>query len=355
MTTYLKDKEYYSNLYDEGTVGRCRRTVEHYKKTAKTKDKLGQIKDRWSQVSLNLSLFFLKGERFADKETTIEKWMERGRQRDELLQTKPPTVYCPKCNQLMELGLANLETNFETEVDRVYFIFGCKSCKETRGLYANGEEYIFKGNLCPECNTKWESKHIKTAKKITTHNLCPKCGNKETYTLDLFPKPKEKEEPDPDFAKDKLEYCLSEEEGRKYVSYKYDLKNMVRIVDEFKDHQKNKVVYEKAQNIKQLSLADLSELLNKGLKKSNYVGLSITNPQVGKDLIINFSVQDDKVGRENYESCQMLRKALVKLLGGTNWKLMSDGVSYKLGVLTGRLRGQDDKDQIYEDLKSSLI
>lgn len=352
MTTYLKDKQHYSDLYDRGTVERCRRAVEHYKKTTKKENKLEQIKDRWSQVSLNLSLFFLKGERYSEKEDTIEKWMERDRQRDELLQTKPPTVYCPKCNMLMELGLANLETNFETEVDRVYFIFGCKSCKETRGLYADGEEYIFKGDYCPKCNAKWESESIKTAKKITTHNTCPKCGNKESYSLDLFPKPKTKEKPDPNFAKDRLEYCLSDKEGRKYVSYKYDLKNMVKIVDEFEDHKKHEEIYEKAQNIKQLSLADLSELLNRELAKANYVGLSITNPQVGRDLIINFSVQDAKVGRENYESRQILRKTLIKILEDTNWKLMSDGVEYKLGILTGRLRGQDDKEKIYEELKN---
>lgn len=350
--THLKDKEHYSNLYDEGTVERCRRTVEHYKTTTKTKDNLEDIKDRWSQVSLNLSLFFLKGERYAGKETTIEKWMERDRQRDELLQTKPPTVYCPRCNKLMELGLANLETNFETEVDSVYFIFGCTSCKETRGLYANGDEYIFKGDYCPKCNTKWESKDIKTAKKITTRNTCSKCGNKESYTLDLFPKPKVKEKPDLDYAKDKLKYCLSEEEGRKYVSYKYDLKNMVKIVDEFKDHQKNEDIYEKAQNISVLSLAELSELLNKELKKADFIGLTITNPQVGKDLVLNFSIQDAKVGRAAYDSRQDLKKSLEKILGDTNWKLMSDGVEYKLGILSGRLRGQDDKDQIYEELKN---
>jgi len=351
--THLKDKEHYSNLYDKGTVERCRRSIEYHKQQAtKVDSKLGQIKHRWAGVSLDLALFFLKGERYADKEATIEKWMERDRRRDGLLQTKPPTVFCPKCNNLMEVGLTSLQTDFEKDTDRVYFLFGCKDCKETRGLYANGDEYICEGDFCHKCNTKWESRDVKTKDKITTYYSCPKCGNKDTLVLDLSPKPKAKEKPDLNFAKDKLKYCLSDEEGKKYISSKFDLENMKQLTESFKDHEKHKEIYEKVQKMKQLSLADLSDLLNKELKKVNYVGLSIANPQVGKDLIINFSVQDSKSGRSDYDSRQNLKKALEKILKGTNWKLMSDGVSYKLGVLTGRLRGQDDKGQIYEELKN---
>jgi hypothetical protein len=42
------------------------------------------------------------------------------------------------------------------------------------------------------------------------------------------------------------------------------------------------------------------------------------------------------------------------MLDGTNWKVMSDGVSYKLGLLSGRLRGIDDKEVIYTELKEEL-
>ena len=91
--THLKDKEYYSDLYDKSTVERCRRSVEHFKKNKKPDNKLEDIKDRWSLVTLDIALYFLTGERYSDKESTIEKWMERDRQRDELLQTKPPTVF----------------------------------------------------------------------------------------------------------------------------------------------------------------------------------------------------------------------------------------------------------------------
>jgi hypothetical protein len=36
-----------------------------------------------------------------------------------------------------------------------------------------------------------------------------------------------------------------------------------------------------------------------------------------------------------------LKKIIEKSLKDTNWKLMSDGISCKLGILRGRLRGEE--------------
>jgi len=37
--------------------------------------------------------------------------------------------------------------------------------------------------------------------------------------------------------------------------------------------------------------------------------------------------------------------------GGTNWKLMSGGIDYKLGFLTGRLRGFKKEEDLLEMVK----
>ena len=68
-------------------------------------------------------------------------------------------------------------------------------------------------------------------------------------------------------------------------------------------------------------------------------------------MIINFTVQDNKTGREEYDSRMTLKKLIQKLLIETNWRLMSDGIDYRLGILSGRLRGYERE----EDLLKIII
>ena len=44
------------------------------------------------------------------------------------------------------------------------------------------------------------------------------------------------------------------------------------------------------------------------------------------------------------ESSSDLKKLIKKRLKGTNWRLMTDGVSYRLGMLSGRLRGYEQEE-----------
>jgi hypothetical protein len=47
-----------------------------------------------------------------------------------------------------------------------------------------------------------------------------------------------------------------------------------------------------------------------------------------------------------------LQDLLKRNLEATNWRLMSDGVSYRLGFLQGRLRGMEGEKKIKEVLES---
>ena len=86
-------------------------------------------------------------------------------------------------------------------------------------------------------------------------------------------------------------------------------------------------------------MAKLEKLLRPILKKQKYSNLEFSKPQMGKDIILEFSIQDSDTEREEYDSKNQLKKLFNKKLKDTNWKLMSDGISYRLGILTGRLRG----------------
>jgi hypothetical protein len=47
-----------------------------------------------------------------------------------------------------------------------------------------------------------------------------------------------------------------------------------------------------------------------------------------------------------------LEKVLNKALNGVNWKLMSDGISYRLGILSGSLKGFEAEEDLVELVKS---
>lgn len=58
-----------------------------------------------------------------------------------------------------------------------------------------------------------------------------------------------------------------------------------------------------------------------------------------------------KSDREDYDSRNRLRKLVKKTLIGTNWRLTTDGISYRLGYLTGRLHAYEQE----EDLKKLVM
>ena len=112
-----------------------------------------------------------------------------------------------------------------------------------------------------------------------------------------------------------------------YQMTNWDLKAYKR----FQEKQKDKI----------LKIAEVLKFLQKGLCKVGYEEFSLDKPEIGRDVIVGFSVQDIKADRDDWTSKHVLKESITKALDGSNWKLMSDGVSCKLGYLTGRLRGQE--------------
>lgn len=233
-------------------------------------------------------------------------------------------------------------------------MYRCDPCNEKKAFYSDGEPYVFDNDFCPKCHKEWNQKSVKSKDKVVTKYSCPNCGHTDEDVLDLNFKSK-KEPPDTYFEKDRVEFCLSEKEGEEYRRWKtIDYPQMVEMIDDWNDKEKHKEVYEKAQNVKKLTIAELSDLLAEKLSADDFKGLVITNTEVTRDLIITFTVQDTKHGRDEGHSRSDLKKALTKMLDNTNWKLMSEGVSYKLGLLSGRIRGIDDQEVIYKELKEEL-
>ena len=45
-------------------------------------------------------------------------------------------------------------------------------------------------------------------------------------------------------------------------------------------------------------------------------------------------------------STSNLQKLIKRTLKDTNWRLMSDGISYRLGLMSGRLRAYESKEDL---------
>lgn len=69
-------------------------------------------------------------------------------------------------------------------------------------------------------------------------------------------------------------------------------------------------------------------------------------PEITKDVIVTFVVYEHRPDREDRASTYALEKLLRKTLRPTNWRLMTDGTSYRLGMLEGRLRGYEREEDL---------
>ena len=346
---HLKSKIYYSDLYDRFTVKECRRIEKDLSKLKyKRKEKDNkESKRKEPKVIVNLAplpLYFIKGERYLEKARTIRKWIERDKALDDRLENAlaPQNILCSSCNSEMVVTMKDLQTRINKKTERVLFFFECPECKKRRLIYENGEEWKPNPILCPKCQSGVNSENKRRGNKITTIYSCVVCDYKEKDILDLDEKPRP-EKVDPNFEKDRRRFCLSVTEGQEYVGQKERLKNIQNILNISKEDEKNKEVLAK---IKKLNIAQLRKFLVPKLKKENYIKLDFSKPEIKKDIMIEFTVQDNKDDREEYDSRIQLQRLLKRKLTNTNWRLMSEGVFYKLGILSGRLRGYEDKNDL---------
>ena len=103
--------------------------------------------------------------------------------------------------------------------------------------------------------------------------------------------------------------------------------------------------------IKKPKIAELTPLLLPVLEKAGYTDFSLDKPEIGKDVFVGFNCLDTKSDRNDYDSIKTLEKLVKKALADTNWRLMSEGIHYRLGYLNGRVRAYERE----EDLKNLVI
>jgi hypothetical protein len=357
-TPRLKNYQHYADLYDKFTVEECRRFIKMGSDLADKnnppdseylKDQvLNQMGKIWTDVAIEI----IKGERYASKEKAIREWMSKDEEIDKYYEESkaPEEITCLTCGRIVYEMHKEIETDINSKKIRVLYMLECPlKHLPRRAFYDDGQEYRHKEPECKKCRHITRSSSERNGDVITTTYSCGSCGHEEIDTLNLKPK-KVEEVIDVDFIKDREEFCLTKEEGDKYVMSSLAMKSYSesKKTEEERNSKYTEDVREKVKILKKLTILELEELINDAIKDTQFVRLQFKDPVTDRDLYVPFIVYDTNATTNPKASEHDLSRLINKVTKDTNWRLMSDGINYRLGMLTGRLRAYEREEDILE-------
>lgn len=220
-------------------------------------------------------------------------------------------------------------------MNHVEFIFRCDDCNVASTFGKKGRENHVPWQ-CPDCKRKLKVDNSKKGRKYITKKHCDFCGYDHEDVFELSLRTKEKapnKEEVRKFREDKLRFCLSLEDGMKYLESQRSMQRLSEIFKEMdgkKDEPKVKI----------MSIKEAQSALKKILKGAGCENVRFLDPEIGHDVVFQFKAIDS-MGRDAYDAKKILKKAIKNGFEGTNWSLMSEGIGFKLGILDGRMRGKE--------------
>lgn len=356
---YLKDKQYYIDRFDLSTINECLKMVDICTKAYVECKKNGINKGltsagEWAKTSNWLSnqlLYQTVGSRFRLKEETIGKWMsDDERQQNKYDNTpEPRDIFCPDCGKTMQVGIKVFE--FVVTPVRMMFLFECTKCKKKHWVYEDGQIQKSEPPRCSQCAKDASMSLVEKGKdKIIWKITCSSCGFTET-TVDNFEKnhlEQEKREKQDKYLLDTYRkvYC-SDEAGKKALDY-IDGLPVAREVYEEQLRKYDSAAYQNVISLKKLSIIELEKLLANVFEKERYIHLVLGQPELSQHVIVGFTIQDADTSNRPTTAIHDLQKIIKETLEATNWRLMTDSLSSRLGYVTGRLKGYEREEDFFE-------
>jgi hypothetical protein len=348
---YLKDEIYYRDRYDRITVEECRahvsRRIAELEREAPEDSREMRL---WKECLCKTELYFMRGEYYASKDDTVRMWMALDRQKDERLERSDPPLgirclacRCPMTCEEKELHGAN--------DDRVLFFFACPRCRANRAFFENREEYRPKQISCQRCKTAMTTEYHRSEGQVTMITTCARCGTSETKVFDFGKKP---EVVDADYITDRENYCLNEKDGNEYLSGQESNERWEQYRKEETEREKLRPILDEISKLRNLTIVEAQNLMARSLERIGYTRIEFGSPTIKTDIQVGFSAQDAKAGRDERESLRALRHQFSQMLGDTNWQLMSGGVTYRLGLLTGEMRGVESEQELIKMVRIRL-
>jgi len=354
MGTYSNEPQSYKDRYDSTTVFLARLDMKAF---------LG-FRDQWLEKMpeneendyrntwhLNHIYMMMVGnklvDRYNEREQAILAMIVKDEARDARLSAARLTSepHCEHCGRTsLRITDKELMHREGREDDDALFILKCPHCEKNTAFWEDGTLWERRQNRCPKCQSAIDAKSSRRGDIITTAYTCPNCLRTYKDKLDL----KHDEEPvDPDYEEDRRIYCLQDEAIRKeHQEAKFRFEDLIRFAKEHKEKEDNKHVYDAMKEMKKPKIAELTPLLQPVLEKAGFIDFSLDKPEMGRDVYVGFNCLDTKSDRNDYDSRKTLEKVVKKALADTNWRLMSDGISYRLGYLNGRIRAYEREEEL---------
>ncbi len=362
---YLKPQQEYEDRYDVGTIKECLRVLdmvngigEKMKLEPKFQSYPESEQDRNMGLFRGRMLFFIQAQRHKHRASTIAEWIESDRIKQDKQDNIPaPKANCPECGGAMvDDGSHHLVDWDDGKPMRVLFTFNCPKCKKRQGVYDDGEIYVSKSDFCPDCKQKLERKSSKKDEVITTRYKCKNCDYSNKEIWDLKKSDEEHKKWQEEHAKEELEdkqllekyraeFCLSDEKGKEYV----ETLEALEVAHEVKEEvlaELDTPAHEKLLSVNKIAITDLETLVNKALEDSGFTRLSIGEPDIDRHVLVPFTLQETKPKRRDLESVADLYDLLKTALKDTNWRAPKDLISYRLGFLSGKLKGYESEDDL---------
>lgn len=354
MDGFLKENLYYEDLYDLHTIELCLKYGRDIYSKFKESKNSGKEED-WLK-GINIVILSIKVSRFKERVNTLANWMAEDKSRqDKFDGAQEEELYCPNCNVLLEVFLKELyERN--TKNLRVLFFYKCPRCNYREGRFDNGDIYQHTKTICEKCSGEINVE-IKTNKRADITTWIYTCSDCDYKKIEKDDHKKWQQEYDSKKQKEKAllekyrhEFCFSEKEGKEVVNNLEQLSDVISRIKENERKNQDPAI-QKARKVNQLKVVELNKLLKSAIAKENYTELQFEKPDFSRFVSVPFIVQDEKSERDKYDSEKELKKLITKTLENTNWKLMSEGIRYRAGYLSGRLRCYEDDESLAEAIK----
>ena len=338
MNPYRKPDQQYYDDYDRSTIKILKEIEEkekkEYPKTVMVKGEARTI----SRPIIN---------NFRDKailmsrrrEEYVKERIREDEEKDRMVQSykAPEGLKCDTCNTRM--ALSGHAFNFRGY--KFLFLFDCPrgKHKSRKIIHPDGDELFFQVSRCKLCGGEITSRteEIGFLTKIT--DTCKTCKNETVLDFDMTPEP-------PITDEDRQKYCLQYKGHSTFMEDLEKINNFTKYLDEHEAEKLEKEKYE-IDKIEKLIIPKLKERLIKVTQEAGYIDFEISKPDMGRFVVIEFNVQDPK-DISSKESVKVLCKEINNVLSGTNWQLQNSSVVYRMGYLTGKLKGCEDDEGLIE-------
>jgi len=350
---YLHERQYYIDRYDLQTINRCMPYVKAYQTMIKHEHlkKWHTDEDHEFEVNKVISYYlkFVISDRCKDKEKCIEEWITCDTKIQKRYDNTPvPNIKCEHCGKYMsEVIRTFIGSDYETTP--LELILSCDDCRNRKRVDQNGNEIMPRSEHCEKCDGIIHST-MKFGKNVTTTTYaCTHCGyrHKDIHAHKAFEKEFQERE-----AKDKAllgqyrdMFCPTGEEAEKLV---YAIENM-KLGQEIYERElilQDTDAQDQARGVKKIDATELEKILTKELLPLGYKNLVFGQTSIDRYVDIPFAVQLSDSTNKGLSAENLLNTKTKPILEHTNWRLVKDDTRYRLGFLSGKLRGYELEDDI---------